>query len=94
MALPSGVSVNVVGGTKNMNKSLRIHHLVNWNNTVPKIIDEQYCKGKPSDYLTECMRDNIQIDDNGDVIQIKNDSFIDSELVEDFLSENNLEKYF
>ena len=93
MALPSGVYVNVVGGTKNMNKSIRIHHLVKWNNTVPKIIDDKYCKGKPSDYLTECIRDDIQIDDNGDVIEIKNDSFIDSELVENFNAENNLEMF-
>lgn len=39
MASPSSVKINLMG-----NKHKRMHHVISWNNTVPKIIKEQYKK--------------------------------------------------
>lgn len=39
IANPSSVKINMMG-----NKHRRLHHVIKWNNTVPKIIDEKYKK--------------------------------------------------
>lgn len=39
MAHPSGVSIGLMG-----DKHMRLHHRINWNNTAPKILHEQWKK--------------------------------------------------
>jgi hypothetical protein len=39
MASPSSVKINLMG-----NKHKRLHHIINWRNTVPKIIEEKHKK--------------------------------------------------
>lgn len=39
MISPSSVKINLMG-----NKHKRMHHVISWNNTVPKIIKESYKK--------------------------------------------------
>lgn len=41
MMMPSSVKIGLMG---NSSKTRRLHHVINWNNTVPKIISEDYKK--------------------------------------------------
>lgn len=91
MIFPSGVYLNIYGGH---HYTMRIHHMISWKHTIPKIIDEKFCKGKPLDYITECIHDNIKIDENFNVIPEEKIDFSSIELVEGFEPENSLEKFF
>lgn len=44
ISMPSSVSISTIGGGGNGVAHYRIHHNVNWNNTVPKIIAEEHKK--------------------------------------------------
>lgn len=44
MAMPSAVKVSTMGGGGNGNTYMRIHHRINWNNCVPKIIEQKWKK--------------------------------------------------
>lgn len=41
MMMPSSVKVGVMGHSE---ETKRLHHVINWNNTVPKILDERFKK--------------------------------------------------
>lgn len=41
MMMPSSVKVGLMG---NHSETKRLHHVINWNNTVPKIINENLKK--------------------------------------------------
>ena len=41
MCCPSCVTIGLMGGSK---KGMRLHHMISWNNCVPKIISEKYKK--------------------------------------------------
>lgn len=41
MMMPSSVKIGLMG---NKSETKRLHHVINWNNTVPKIISEEYKK--------------------------------------------------
>lgn len=41
MMMPSSVKIGLMG---NHSETKRLHHVINWNNTVPKIISEEYKK--------------------------------------------------
>ena len=41
MMMPSSVKVGLMG---NSMETKRLHHIINWNNTVPKIIKESFKK--------------------------------------------------
>ena len=52
VACPSSVSVACMGTI-----SRRIHHMVNWTDMCPRVLDKRYCKNEPLDYNSECLHE-------------------------------------
>ena len=90
---PSAVKINALGGTS---ETYRIHHIINYDRSVPKILNERYCKNEnhnQDEYIDYLEMENNVVKENRNC-DIKDYSF--DELTQiSYISENdNVEELF
>lgn len=76
MYSPNAVKINTMG---NKRETFRIHHNIEFDYCVPKILNQIYCKDNPLDYKNDVMKDTIILDKEGNVIDKRKYNFLSEE---------------